>query len=362
MSEIIPQVRAAEIRRTRKQLRKDPIRFIESRANMIHIGTHYQRDAALLNNVVSGKKFGDSRFLNPHVMYDAMSVALDEHLEDIYDYLHDDKNTSDFVIEYDAGEYVPVVGTGFAMESKKKSTFLSYEQKINAIETSAIGIVIRKDPVSEYGYSIVSAFPAAHPMSCPNAVKAKQKDLTPILKETWTYQNQKNNDVWRLAARAACRDKELEGLHVSYKPKNYMRDDCVVLYQDEPGTSGTTRSAMITYNQKQELVCKYGTIGFRPGPAGLKKTEPTGQMTPEQMAELDPTLYKAVNQVFQSMSPVGPKPTEYQPFPRPVGTPQAAAANPAAPRAPPPSPGPKRPPKQDRQSTGGGSMEDAPEY
>ena len=345
MSEIIPQVRAAEIRRIRKQLRKDPIRFIESRANMIHIGTHYQKDAALLNNVVSGKKFGDSRFLNPHVMYDAMSVALDEHLEDIYDYLHDDRNTSDFV----------------AMESRKKSTFLSYEQKINAIETSAIGIVIRKDPVSEYGYSIVSAFPAAHPMSCPNAVKAKQKDLTPILKETWTYQNQKNNDVWRLAARAACRDKELEGLHVSYKPKNYMRDDCVVLYQNEPGEGESTRSAMITYNQKQELVCKYGTIGLRPGPAGLKKTEPTGQLTPEQMAELDPNLYKAATQVFRSMAPIGPKPTEYQPFPRPIGTPQSAAARPAAPRAPPPGPGPKRPPKPDQTLTSS-DMETSPEY
>ena len=229
MSEIVPQVRAAEIRRTRKQLRKDPIRFIESRANMIHIGTHYQKDAALLNNVVSGKKFGDSRFLNPHVMYDAMSVALDEHLEDIYDYLHDNKNTSDFVIEYDAGEYVPVVGTGFAMESKKKSTFLSYEQKINAIETSAIGIVIRKDPVSEYGYSIVSAFPAAHPMSCPNAVKAKQKDLTPILKETWTCQNRKNNVVGSRALRVASRGEELAGLAANHKKKTQMRDDSAAL-------------------------------------------------------------------------------------------------------------------------------------
>lgn len=345
MPEVIPKVRAAAIRRTRKELRKDPVRFIQSRANLLHIETHYRKDPALLNNVISGKKFGDSRFINEHTMYDAISVALDENMEDLYDYLHDPERTDDFIIECDVGDYIDTVGTGFVMDSKKKDTFLSYEQKVNACETSGIGMVIRKSNATECGYCIVSAFPATHPLSLPNAVKIQKDDLSPILKHTWTYQDERNNDVWRLAARAACRDNSLNGMHVTYVPKSYTCNEMAILYRGEPGPDKTVPSAMFSYDRQQKLVCKFGTVGITDGPAGLKRTTLRDRFTEEEAKEKFPEFFEEIQKVKDTMAPVGPKPTPYQPFPD-QKSPETPAVKQTSQRGPPPpSPGQKNPPK-----------------
>ena len=236
------------------ELHADPQAYIDQNSNMSHVNDEHidATDITMLNNVLTGRKYGDTRFLNDTTMYQAIAYALDDKMDEIADFVLNSMD-DEMVIEWSDPNKIPVIGTGFLAESKKKENVLQYNQRIRTIQTSCLGLVLKRTDDTMAGFTIKSAFPAAHPtdpMLRHDAIKSTRKDITPLLVNTNFYRSRHNSEVTKLAARAACNDPMFESFRVDYRKEvypdypeqlfvtresdtgKYGADCCILSYQD----------------------------------------------------------------------------------------------------------------------------------
>lgn len=262
---------AAEyIRKERKLLTADPSAYIETNSYISHIETSHKNptDAEILNSIVSGQKFGDSRFTDEETMYQAVSVALFDNMPLIERFVNQpgDFPTDTLSIEYDASNYFDAVGHGFVAQNRRnKPTLVEYGQKIETVTTSAVGLILKRNPDNECGFSIKTAFPAVHPIRLPDeCIQRELKDITDILHQTETYKSNMVHPITKIGLEAACNSPKFSGFRVDYRaPMQAGHQPQLFLTTLEAAGRENQDCAMIRCNQKGQIFQQYGTPTFK---------------------------------------------------------------------------------------------------
>lgn len=290
--------RTEQVAKWRRELRTNDKTFIKSHSNMFHVNINHQDadDVQLLNNVIRGYKRGDSRFTSTDTMYESIRTALDEHMEEIYDFVHDEtiKSGQKQAFETDMSLYTDdPVGTGFVTESLNKTSPFDNGQKIKAVTSYAVGFAISKDPNQRDGYCLISAYPLTQPITdeTKESVHLEDKDLSPLLKKTYAYQHKDTSPVWRIGARSACNDPAFQNLQVYYSSFNHSVTICSPLFPQQGIAS------VIRQSPNGNLMQHYASYAMKQTPAGYSRVETSNLINPAAAKTAAPGLVELTEQI-----------------------------------------------------------------
>lgn len=217
------------IRQQRQLLTNDSTNYVVQNTKINHIIKNHLNltNAQLLDTIVSNQKFSNAKFDDKNTLFSSIAIALHDNMPEIADFIFSQNKNQNpnqaHVIEFDASPYFKKIGSGFVAESKRKDSLLEYNQHINAVDTNAITLVIKKDENTPNGFIVISAFPTTNPQTLPNAnkiVKTTTPDLTNILEQTDTYKSEYTSPLLKIGLRASCRDSKYDNCRIDYQAQN----------------------------------------------------------------------------------------------------------------------------------------------
>lgn len=182
----------------------DPVGFFESHVTGEHIDLAHVSadDVALLNNVLSKKKVGDSKFDDPALAKDAMARTLLTNIGVLQAWLDappdPDQQNESIMLSHDITDRVPgktgkqpvYVGHGFVNRNTgPRNPKLSH---VSSVKTNRVGVVVRRTNTNPDGFEITSAFPMVAPrkddVTAKGRIVQNERDFMALLKDTFTYQ------------------------------------------------------------------------------------------------------------------------------------------------------------------------------
>lgn len=182
----------------------DPVGFFESHVAGEHIDLAHVSadDVALLNNVLSKKKVGDSKFDDPALAKNAMARTLLANIGMLQAWLDappdPDRQNESIMLAHDITDRVPgktgkqpvYVGHGFVNRNTgPRNPKLSH---VSSVKTNRVGVVVRRTNTNPDGFEITSAFPMVAPrkddVTAKGRIVQNERDFMALLKDTFTYQ------------------------------------------------------------------------------------------------------------------------------------------------------------------------------
>lgn len=194
-----------------------------------HVGRNeVDRMERVLNNVSN-----DSTFESEETAEDFIQEALLYKAKDIATWCETEtqENTKAFKVYFNENDGYDAVGTGFTYNIKNNT--------IKEHKTNALTLVLRKDPNSNLGFNILTAYPD---MFDPN-IKPTNKDLRPIIRQTKNY---KQSDITGKTY-LECRTNPDMNMLITYRP-GYTPTDSVIMIKIPNEGSNTTHNIKFKEN------------------------------------------------------------------------------------------------------------------
>lgn len=256
--------------------------YIRDNAAIRHIEDAHQNvsDETMLNKVIVGYKHGDSRFSSEETMYDAISYAMDYNMDDIARFLFDPTKKQDkLLIEEKLDDMDEPIGTGFVAESSNKRTNVQFTQKIHPTTTTGIGLVIIRDPRSDQGFLIQTAFPAVHPdLLNPQDILTTDvgQDITPILEKTAAFNAKNISEVRKVGLRAACNDTTLPAAYIDYQEEHRSHPEQLFIMDKDTLDKATSPAVIVRQSRNGALMLQCTNATFE----SADKYSPSIKATP----------------------------------------------------------------------------------
>ena len=181
---------------SRKKLDEDPAAYIRAHtlgghAYESHVGVS---DVSVLDNVLSGRKRGDTAYKDAETEIYCTSELLYANMDRIISFVEgtskQDKGSrivlqSDFY-DKDTGE-PEEIGTGFLSEADRKQEAMLYGAGVRRVSCSCAAVVISKNRNVQGGWEITTSFPMAYPPSFLQPCTVMQGSFGDVLSKTRTY-------------------------------------------------------------------------------------------------------------------------------------------------------------------------------
>lgn len=152
-------------------------------------------ETEVLDNVVSGRKLGDTKFTSEAVQNYCIQEVLYKHMQNIQEWARTAKPderilyAADFLDENDEPN---MIGSGFISDATDKKKNCTGSAGVNYIESNIAGVVIKKNPEAPDGWEITTAFPMSYPTpdvcTKETVIATPRRDFSKVLHRTPTYQ------------------------------------------------------------------------------------------------------------------------------------------------------------------------------
>lgn len=198
--------------KARRALDDDPLSYIKQHtikghAFESHVATN---ETLLLDNVISGRKLGDTKFASEELQNHCIHEVLYNQMENLQEWVRKAKPgdkvlyAADFTDENGDPE---IIGTGFLSDASSKYRNCSGSAGVSFIESNLAGVVIKRNPDAPDGWEITTAFPMSYPTPelCTEdtVIRMPKRDFSSTLHKTATYKAAPNLQKLYLDAKAS---------------------------------------------------------------------------------------------------------------------------------------------------------------